>query len=284
MGRAHGGRPPHRSRRAELPHRAPALGQTRSRWPRGMTYSVQRTVRVDLALSPEPGLPVRISLGQTPSLHPLRRSRPRAAFVRELLRYYGPVRLPAFVHHGRTPLGFTVRTTFTPWSKTGSPGFRVRCFGACSGSKTARSPCPSRHDDGHGVAFRTGVRASTLRTKFITQFTTRPAPSPVNASHGPLRTHRHDSGPAWLANPSLCKTFICNTLPAFPGASPLISCSYPFAGNALLWREKGWRRWKYPEALVAEQLVDKMPPPASSMSPETWTVSGAAPQWRELTS
>jgi hypothetical protein len=47
----------------------------------------------------------------------------------------------------------------------------------------------------------------------ISQLNTQPARSPVNASPETLRTPMHDSGPMWLARPSMYKTFIYNTLP-----------------------------------------------------------------------
>ncbi len=65
-----------------------------------LTYPLQRTVRIFPALSPGRVLLLRISLGQTPSLHLLRRQLP--GLVQRLPRYFGSVRLPAFVHHRRT--------------------------------------------------------------------------------------------------------------------------------------------------------------------------------------
>ena len=79
------------------------------------------------ALSPGPDLPQRISLGQPPSLHLLRGVRYSPVFVRRLLGYYGPVRLPAPVRRCRAPCGFTARTP-TP--------LRAKCG-------TSRLPCMS---------------------------------------------------------------------------------------------------------------------------------------------
>ena len=67
-----------------------------------LTYSVEHVLQVYLALSPEPGLLSQISLGQTPFLQALRRTRSPPLLVRVLLRYYGLVRFPAAVHHGCT--------------------------------------------------------------------------------------------------------------------------------------------------------------------------------------
>ena len=79
------------------------------------------------ALSPGPDLPQRISLGQPPSLHLLRGVRYSPVFVRRLLGYYGPVRLPAPVRRCHAPCGFTARTP-TP--------LRAKCG-------TSRLPCRS---------------------------------------------------------------------------------------------------------------------------------------------
>ncbi len=144
VGMALAGHPPHRSRRAVFPHRAPASGLTRSRSnpPCCCAYPVQRLFQDDPVLCPGPALLDRVPLGQLPSLHLLRcrfhfgspgirlslgcfrrfqlrarvgvaiaRCPPLPAFVRRLLRYYGAVRLPTSVHHGCTPFGFSMRTT-----------------------------------------------------------------------------------------------------------------------------------------------------------------------------
>jgi len=44
---------------------------------------------------------------------------------------------------------------------------------------------------------------SAPRSRFLSRLNTLPALSPGNASHTPSRMHRHDSGPVWLATPSL---------------------------------------------------------------------------------
>ena len=49
-------------------------------------------------LSPAPGFPFRISLGQVPWLHRFRSPGRTRDFVHRLLRYYGLVRLPVIVH------------------------------------------------------------------------------------------------------------------------------------------------------------------------------------------
>lgn len=86
------------------------------------TYPVERMWQVYLALCPEPGLLSRLSLGQTPSLHRLRRARCPGLFVRLFRWYYGPVRLPTAVHRGCTFL-LAARTLATGQGQQGDlPG------------------------------------------------------------------------------------------------------------------------------------------------------------------
>src|SRR5262252_9271562 len=94
--------PPPRSRRAALPHRAPASGDN-AQAPEGACRTQSSICdRETPALCPAPGLLDHVPLGPLPSLHLLRRS-PGATLVRRLPRYYEAVRLPAPVHHGRIP-------------------------------------------------------------------------------------------------------------------------------------------------------------------------------------
>jgi hypothetical protein len=93
--------PPHSSRRAALPHRAPASGR-RAGIRRGLPYAVARLGQETPARCPAPGFLRHLPLGPLPALHRLRRS-PGATLVRRLPRDSEAVRLPAPVHHGRTP-------------------------------------------------------------------------------------------------------------------------------------------------------------------------------------
>ena len=52
----------------------------------------------------------------------------------------------------------------------------------------------------------------------ISQLNTRPTGAPVNASMAALRLATHDSGPGWIATPSLYDSFIHNSTPVYPGA------------------------------------------------------------------
>ena len=140
--------------------------------------------------------------------------------VQLLHRYYGTVRLAAIVHHDRTLLG----SPCGPWVVTiprpmaAPPGSRTRCLRACQGSPTPPGLSNPRPTGAKGVAFRVlGARrhpASTL----ISGLNTLPARSPVNASPQPSPTTTHDSGPVWLAKPSLSETFTPSHLAGFPGA------------------------------------------------------------------
>ena len=93
--------PPHSSRRAALPHRAPASGR-RAGIRRGLPYAAERLGQETPARCPAPGFLRHVPLGPLPSLHLLRRSR-GATLVRRLPRYSEAVRLPAPVPHGRAP-------------------------------------------------------------------------------------------------------------------------------------------------------------------------------------
>ena len=80
------------------------------------------------ALCPDLVLLGRIAFGQSPSLHRLRRGWRTILFVRRLLRYYEPVRLPRSVHPYRAPFGFMGRTESITQPVQGPPGSRVGNF------------------------------------------------------------------------------------------------------------------------------------------------------------
>ena len=162
----------------------------------------------------------RIPFGQAPSLHPLRGRPP--GVVRGFRRYYGPVRLPASVHHRRMSSDFPTR----PAAPSAAGGRRI--------SRFSREVFPCMH----GVSDRAGPRrisryrcaacglppsptASAPRRRLLSRLNTRPARTPVNASPLPLRTTTHDSGPLWAANPSTYDSFIHNTSPVYPGAQEI---------------------------------------------------------------
>src|SRR5690606_20243767 len=177
-----------------------------------LTYSLERTLHAGSALSPRRVLLSRVPLGQAPSLHSLRHR--RLGFVRALLRYYGPVRLPVVVRHRRTSLDFPTR----PPAPSAVGNHRISRFPdkvfpyvhrvsdraePASVSRYRRSWC----------GLPTSPTASALRRTVLSRLNTRPARTPVNASTPPLRAAPHDSGPVWVANPSPYDSFIHNTLP-----------------------------------------------------------------------
>src|SRR5713226_6596174 len=182
-----------------------------------LSYLLQRTGRVNPAQCPERVLLAQFPFGQTPPLHLLRR--PVLGLVRRLLRYYGSVRLPVFVHHRILSLNFPIRPEFIPSrANTGSPGSRARCVLTCQGLRPRRTPShlawtmrrmlPSAWHHGVGVPESRMFRGSMPW----------PAISPVNASIPTLRLATHDSGPVWFATPSPYDSFIRFISPFFPGA------------------------------------------------------------------
>ncbi len=96
-------------------------------------------LQVKLALSPELGLPCRISLSLAPSLQTLRPTRSPSLFVRILLRYYGLVRLPAVLHHGCTFIFDHADHANWAWPTTGSPGFRARSATSLNATRSHES-------------------------------------------------------------------------------------------------------------------------------------------------
>src|SRR5262249_25948482 len=135
--------PPHRSRRAALPHRAPASGDD------AQTQSACRTQsstcdRENPALRPAPGMLDHVPLGQPPSLHPLP---PASSGAPDPLfeGFIDTMGLSASLHPCITgvPLRFPVRT----WRslvrpEAGPPGFRTQCFYACQRSPPPPGPSP----------------------------------------------------------------------------------------------------------------------------------------------
>ena len=65
-----------------------------------------------------------------------------------------------------------------------------------------------------------GGTTSAPRRLVLSRLNTRPTLSPVNASGMPSRAYPHDSGPVWVASPSLYGTFIRSSLPVLIGAYP----------------------------------------------------------------
>jgi site-specific DNA recombinase len=177
-----------------------------------LTYPLPRTGRVVPALCPGRVLLKRISLGQTPSLHPLRHRLPE--IVRGLHRYYRSVRLPVFVHHRRTSSDFPMRPrASSALDERGTSRFPSKVFryvrGVCDHAGLVNALLYRRIR----CCLPPLLTASASRRTSFSRLNTRPAPSPVNASQPPSRATPHDSEPVWFAKPSLYETFIHNTSP-----------------------------------------------------------------------
>ena len=173
-----------------------------------LSYAIERGSHViDPAGSPGHARRDGIALGLPPSLHHLRRHRGfTRSLVRQLLRYYAAVRLPAPVAHRRTPLGFTMRSA--PYASQrcaegrGTSRFPNRVlacvYGVCdrAGSPAASPMRQLRCGLGHSpTASAPRTTRALRRGACITRLNTRPARPPVNASPTPLRMCTHDSGP-----------------------------------------------------------------------------------------
>jgi hypothetical protein len=105
------------------------------------------------------------------------------------------------------PRGFTVRTGRSlVRPEAGPPGFRTQCFDACQRSPTPPGPSPPCQNGVDRVAFRVVGARRHPRKAPIAGLHTLPACSPVNASPTSLPMPAHDSGPVWLAGPSLSGT------------------------------------------------------------------------------
>jgi hypothetical protein len=146
--------PPHRSRRAALPHRAPALGHDAQaqREPAGRSRAPV-TGRTRLCVRPLvcwTTFPLASPLLSTPSASPSA-LRPLFGSFTDTMGLSDSLHPCIMV----VPLGFTMRT----WQEctrpeAGPPGFRTQCFRACQRSPTPPGPSTPRPHGVSGVAFR----------------------------------------------------------------------------------------------------------------------------------
>ena len=185
-----------------------------------LSYLRQLAWRVYPALSPERVLLAQVSLGQTPSLHLLRRR--CSGFVRRLLRYYGSVRLPAFVHHRLLSLDFPMRPENAGLRENpGSLNFRARCVPTCQGHRPRRTPAKLAMALGRMLPSALCQGVGVLKLGVFRGSITWPVVPPVYASYPALRPCPQDSEPAWLARPSPYDSFIRCILPdSMPTALP----------------------------------------------------------------
>jgi len=180
-------------------------------------YPVQRIGRTSPALRPGCVLLARVPLGQAPSLHRLRCRRP--GVVRRLHRYYGPVRLPLVVHQRRAAIGLlaAARRTICGGRPEDLP---VLVHGDSSHARGLR---PRGANQELALAFLAVLPSVSLNHVGapdcrISRLNTLPVHPPVNASSPPLRVSTHDSGPPWIATPSVSDSCIPFSMPVYPGA------------------------------------------------------------------
>jgi hypothetical protein len=175
----------------------------------------------------------QVSLGQTPSLHPLRRR--CSGFVRRLPWYYGSVRLPVFVHHGLPSLDLPMRPEWVGAllgrSRDLPTSVRDVSLRARFADR-ARLPDGSRYRrPGCGLPHRVNASASWSLGYFAAP-SPWPVVPPVNASYLALRPSPHDSEPGWFVTPSpydSCIRYIPpDSVPSAPGwrydTSPRFGC------------------------------------------------------------
>jgi hypothetical protein len=75
-----------------------------------------------------------------------------------------------------------------------------------------------------------------------------PARTPVNASPSPSRTPTHDSGPSWIATPSMSGVLIPFLLPVYPGA-PHVPCKRQSQARAVYMPGAVWAVGRLPPDL-----------------------------------
>jgi len=218
--------PPYRSRRAVFPHRAPASGQTRR----------HRAPAVP-SRAPVAGFPGPVS-GPCGT-------RPGSPWPAP----FSPPPPPALAHQdhcsGASPILWGCPTPCTctsrsyplgspcgpghpaPGQMQGLPGSAPRVSVHARGLRP-RQVCPPLALAGWAVSPSACSERVGTQDWPISGLNTLPAPSPVNASHLPLPRATHDSGPVWLAGPSLSGT---STLQHIAGLSRRTLTLYSTAGG-----------------------------------------------------
>jgi hypothetical protein len=123
------------------------------------------------------------------------------------LGYYEAVRLPAPVHHGRAPRVHRAGLAISRQARGRASRVPHTVFLSMQRSPTPPGPSPPHPHGVDDVAFRVCGARRHPRKAPISGLHTLPVHSPVNASCLPLPIHPHDSGPVWLAGPSLSGTY-----------------------------------------------------------------------------
>jgi len=209
-------RPPHRSRRALLTHRAPPSGRTSAARTALKPHALRRTAanRVDVA--------ARLSVRTTAAcrLFPSGEALPSTTSAGSCLPLFGRF------------LGTTTSSDFSPACMLGvrlspsragpahvraqmrPPRFRAKNFPTCTRSPTARGSCHASQYAMEDVAFSSTEGDRHFGIRPVSQLNTWPVVSPVNASRRPSRDAAHHSGSGRLARPSPWGTFTSYSLPA----------------------------------------------------------------------
>jgi hypothetical protein len=211
--------PPHSSRRAALPHRAPASGR-RAGTRRCLPYAAERLGQETPARGPAPGFLRHVPLGPLPALHLLRRSR-GATCVRRLPRDSAAVRLPAPGTSRSCPVGAPCGPgERSSGQRQGLPGAAHRVATPARGrrprrvrrrlARTASTVGPAACAERVGTRAKRRLRGSILGLRVPL--------SPLRRHRGRcLRLTRGQGG--WLDLHCLGRA-PCTTVPACPGADP----------------------------------------------------------------
>jgi len=219
------GHPPYRSQRAELPHWAPASIMKRVVFPTGTTRRTASRIRLS-ACSMVYRYCARSMFCSSGFLLadrlPSGTSAP-SAFAAGLFSPF-----PGTMQSSDSRNAFFA--DLSPWSSPRNPAFLQDTFRASRFPMEWR-PDMHRVSDPAGPSLHSPSRAAPFclpQTKSgsasETDFRFRGSipglsGSPVNASEGPLPTHPHDSGPQWLAIPSVLDSFIPYLSMVLNGAS-----------------------------------------------------------------
>jgi hypothetical protein len=110
------------------------------------------------------------------------------------------------VHHGRAPQVHRADLAIAHQARCRASRVPHRVFRYMQRSPTPPGPSPPHHNGVYDVAFRVFGARRHPGLAAISGLNTLPARSPVNASCLPLPKATHDSGPVWLAGPSLSGT------------------------------------------------------------------------------
>jgi hypothetical protein len=242
-------RPPHGSVREILTHTALALG--RNVKPRGITSLASSTRRREPAQCPVCGRRRKVARGHRPFLPCLRR-RVRQAMPASLggglpspsFRLRGGFPVPPCPPTSPLPALFGTFSGTTPMSDFPAAcmsGLRPRAFPDRPQTRWPAGNCWDLPVLEHRVSAHARVfdsvgsgRSSRLPRRpawpsrpvnpvgtprvLISELNGWPARTPIDASPAMLPPPAHDTGPWWLATPSMSDSFIPYSMPVYPGA------------------------------------------------------------------